>query len=103
MIKEVTTLEELELLAKDSAPCWEGLCMDGLEKDFQDLDPEAIPVYCTGKTYNQAYGLTGSNAYPDDLHIVFLINWSIPMMDWKFKYGCRWADDMRDNNLEREK
>lgn len=103
MIKEVTTLEELDALAKQSAPTWEGLALDGLEEQLLEIDPEVEAAYCSGSTYNKAYGLTGDNAYPDDLHIVFLTNWSIPMMDWKFKFGCRWADDVKDNNLYRER
>ena len=102
MIREITTLEELEALAKQSAPTWEGLALEGLEDELKEIDPKVEAVYCSGKTYNEAYGLTGNNAYPDDLTIVFLTNWGIPMMNWKFNYGCRWADDVRYNNLERE-
>ena len=102
MIKEITTTDELNALANKSAPTWEGLSLEGLEEQLKHIDPEVEAVFCTGKTYNEAYGLTGSNAYPDDLTIVFLTNWSIPMMEWKFKFGCRWADDVRDNNLRRE-
>ena len=102
MIKQITTLEELEALANKSAPTWEGLNLDGLEEQLKEIDPEVEAVYCEGKDYNDAYGLTGNNAYPDDLHIVFLDKFSINMMDWKFKFQCRWADDVRDNNLWRE-
>ena len=102
MIKELTTKEELDAMANKSAPTWEGLALEGLEEQLKELDPEVEAVYCTGKTYDEAYGLTGDNAYPDDLTIVFLDKWSIDMMQWKFNYGCRWADDVRDNNLARE-
>ena len=101
MIRKITTLEDLEALANKSAPTWEGLLLDGLEDQLKEIDPEDA-VYCTGKTYNEVYGLTGNNAYPNDLSIVFLIKWGIPIMNWKFKYGCRWADDVKDNNLARE-
>ena len=102
MIKEITTREELDALANKSAPTWEGLSLDGLEEQLKEIDPEVEAVYCTGKTYDEVYGLTGDNAYPDDLTIVFLKKWSIGMMAWKFNYGCRWADDVLDNNLARE-
>lgn len=102
MIKEVTTKKELEALANKSAPTWEGLSLEDLEEQLKEIDPKVEAVYCTGKTYNEAYMLTGDNAYPDDLTIVFLDNFSIEMMNWKFKFGCRWADDVRDNNLRRE-
>ena len=72
MIKEITTKEELEALANKSAPTWEGLSLDNLEKQLKEIDPEVEAVYCTGETYNKVYKLTGSNAYPKDLTIVFL-------------------------------
>ena len=102
MIKEIKSKEELEELADKSAPCWEGLSLENLEDQLKEIDPEVEVVYCTGKTYNEAYGLTGTNKYPDDLTIVFLNKFSINMMSWKFKYNCRWADDVKDNNLWRE-
>ena len=102
MIKQITTLDELEALANKSAPTWEGINLEGLEDTLKEIDPEVEVVYVLGKDYNDAYGLTGNNAYPDDLSIIFLNKWSIPMMSWKFNYGCRWADDVRDNNVARE-
>ena len=103
MIRQLTTFEELESMADMSAPTWEGLSLDGLEEQLKEIDPKVEAVYCTGETYNKAYGLTGNNAYPDDLTIVFLTKWSVGMMSWKFSYGCRWADDVRDNNVARER
>ena len=102
MIKEIKSKEELEKLAGKSAPCWEGLSLENLEDQLKEIDPEVEAVYCTGKTYNETYGLTGTNKYPDDLTIVFINKFSINIMKWKFNYGCRWADDVRDNNLWRE-
>lgn len=102
MIRELTTFEELEAMADISAPTWEGLSLDGLEEQLIEIDPKVVAVYCTGETYNKVYGLTGDNAYPKDLTIVFLKDFSINMMDWKFKFGCRWADDVKDNNIRRE-
>ena len=102
MIREITTLEELEKLANSSMPCWEGLTLNGLEEQLKEIDPDVKVVFCKGKTYSDAYGLTGSNRYPDDLNIVFIEDFRIPMMAWKLDYGCRWADDVRDNNLSRE-
>lgn len=106
MIKELKTIEELDELASMSAPTWEGLSLNSLEEQIKAIDPDAEICYCTGHTYNEAYGLTGTNRYPEDLTIVFL---KLPegrsldsMMQWKFQYGCRWADDVRDNNLARE-
>jgi hypothetical protein len=106
MIKEVKTKEELDALASKSAPTWEGLALEGLEEQIKAIDDKVEIVYCEGKTYNEVYHLTGNNAYPDDLHIVFLVTpekYDLKeMMKWKLQYGCRWADDVKDNNLARE-
>lgn len=107
MIKEIKTKKELDALASESAPTWEGLSLEGLEEQIKAIDGEVEAAYCTGKTYNKAYGLAGDNAYKDDLHIVFLITPQgydlSKMLKWKTRYGCRWADDVRDNNLRRKK
>lgn len=56
----------------------------------------------SGKLMNDTYGLTGNNAYPDDIHIV-----SVKLDDIKdanlifvarFEIGARWFDDIVDNN-----
>ena len=55
---------------------------------------------------NLAYGLTGDNAYRDDLHIV-----SVKLSDIenvgaivipRFQVGGRWFDDIVANNRRRE-
>ena len=97
------TKERLEDLRKMSAPTWEGLSTDGLDEELKKIDPEVEYEVCTGKEMNDTYHLTGTNAYQDNLSIVILTNWSISMMTWKLKYGCRWLDDVIDNNIQREK
>lgn len=103
MITEIKTKKELDDLTKVSAPTWEGLSIDNLESQLKGIDPKVEAVYCTGATYNKAYKLTQDNAYPNDLTIVFLKNYSISQMSWKLQYGCRWADDVKDNNLRRQR
>lgn len=104
MLKELKTKEELDEMAEDWAPTWEGLRLDGLEEQLKEIDPAVEVAYCSGKTYNEAYCLTGENKYRDDLHIVFLTKLDEEKkMRWKFNYGCRWAWDVRENNLMREK
>ena len=68
-----------------------------------------VPMYVwEGRQFNKLYGLTGSNAYPDDLTFV-----SIPLDAWKpgqigrlamtkMQYGARWLDDIVDNNARRQ-
>lgn len=96
------TNERIEELRRKSAPTWEGMKTEGLSENLKEIDPEAEFEVCSGKEMNEYSDLTGSNAYPDDLHIVILTKWSINMMDWKLKYGCRWLDDVCDNNEWRE-
>lgn len=96
------TKARLEELYNISAPTWEGLKIEGLEEQLKEIDPEVTFEVCSGADMNKAYKLTNSNAYPDDLNIVILTHWSIPMMSWKFNYGCRWLDDVIDNNKYRQ-
>lgn len=96
------TKERLNELYGISAPTWEGLVLEGLEESLKEIDPKAKYEVCKGKEMNEIYGLTGINAYPEELNIVILTEWSNFTLDWKFKYGCRWLDDIVDNNLMRE-
>ena len=105
-MKEIALRKELQALANKSAPCWEGLSLDGLEEYIKGIDPKVTVVFCSGDNYNRAYNLTGNNRYPWNLTLVFLdipSDYSLSeMMKWKLQYGARWADDVRDNNLRRE-
>lgn len=97
------TKERITELRGKSSPTWEGLSLDSLSDALKGIDPEAEFEVCSGKEMNEYSGLRGSNAYPADLHIVILTKWSINMMDWKLRYGCRWLDDVCDNNERRER
>lgn len=50
----------------------------------------------TGKEMNEVYGLTESNAYPDDLTFVCIPNYYNPLV--KIEIHARWFDDIVDNN-----
>lgn len=111
----VKTREQLDDLIKDSALTWEGLKMD-TEDDYKQVtdwmrargaDPKTKNVYITtGKTMNALEGLTGSNAYPDDLSIVSFklseIENAMKLTLARFEVGGRWMDDIVDNNRNRE-
>ena len=109
MYKELTTLEELEDLG--SALTLEGLAEDSIE-DFIKWVEQYTPMInrtayiVKGKTMNEVYRLTDSNAYKDDLTIV-----SIKLEDIedygkivmpRFQIGARWFDDIVMNNAARE-
>lgn len=96
------TKKRLEELRQQSAPTWEGIDPNGLDETLKEFDPAVEYEFCSGKDMNEAYGLTGTNAYRNDLNILILTKWSINMMAWKLQYGCRWLDDVIDNNLRRE-
>lgn len=109
------TREQLDVLAGGSALTWEGLRME-TDEDYksvtdwmreQGAEPKTDNVYITlGKTMNALEGLTGSNAYPDDLSIV---SFKLSEIDG-VKYlilpmrmtGGRWMDDIIENNRRRE-
>lgn len=108
----VTTHDELEAL--DSALTWEGLAVD--EKNFQAVKDwmaehgaklKTDTIYVTkGAAMNAAEGLTGDNAYPDDLNIVSIMlenieNWQALTIP-RFEVGGRWMDDILDNNRRRQ-
>lgn len=106
--------DKIRELENKSAFTWEGAVTtdEALQKivdDFKDKTPIELPVHFytwSGKLFNEIYGLTDSNAYPDDLHFlsVDLDNWSemgnLPM--FKMKVGARWLDDIVDNNEVRQ-
>ena len=49
---------------------------------------------------NKHYGLTGSNAYPDDITIVVIPEYYNPIV--KLQLGARWFDDIVYNNAIRQ-
>lgn len=111
----VTTREQLDDLINDSALTWEGLKMDTEENYKQVTDwmrkhgakPKTENVYITeGKTMNELEGLTGDNAYPDDLSIVSFklseIENAMALAIPRFSVQGRWMDDIVENNRRRE-
>ena len=113
-IIKVTTKEQLDDLYNQSALTWEGLNIDEISL-FMVIDwlnqNKAIleninPTFhiTTGKLMNDTYGLTGINAYHDDLNIVSVtnINQAAVIMP-RFNVGGRWFDDIVDNNASRER
>ena len=118
--KVVTAKEsDLETLYNNSALTIEGLRKDSikdwvkvLEEFFTDEAKEkgVEILIIPGKLMNDHYGLTGNNAYPDDLSIVafktldyfkddLIGKLAIDRMSW----GGRWFDDIVENNVRREK
>ena len=111
-IKTLTTKEELKKLEDDSALTIEGLTEESIPdlidwvKQYTPLINENVYVV-KGKTMNEVYGLTESNAYPNDCTLV-----SIKLVDMenyekiilsRLEIRGRWFDDIVDNNLRRQK
>ena len=106
--------EQIEDLKNNSALTWEGMAIDddNLQTIVDDLRQETrikLPVIFytwKGKLFNEMYGLTENNAYPDDLNFlaIDLDNWEnigkLPV--YKFQIGARWLDDIVDNNKLRQ-
>jgi len=66
-----------------------------------------VKCYITkGEVMNRLYGLTGDNAYQNDLNIVsFDLNdfeKPVAMTMPRFEIGARWLDDIISNNLAHE-
>lgn len=106
-----TDAKTLKELVDGSALTVEGLAESSID-DFLDWIEETAGLnvrraYVTkGSLANREWGLTGSNAYPDDLSLVSVK--LDDMKDWnkvvipRMQIGGRWMDDIHDNNVRRE-
>ncbi len=63
------------------------------QKDF-------VVYWFKGSVMNRCYGLTGSNAYKDDLTFAVIPNYYNPLI--KLSCGARWFDDIVANNAIRQ-
>ena len=109
----VTTKEQLDALYNQSALTWEGMCTDEenlsaiknwLEEHGAILeDKEPVIHIISGELMNDVYGLSGTNAYSEDLSIISVtdINQAKVTIP-RFEVGGRWFDDIVDNNTMRE-
>ncbi len=109
-IVRVNSREELDYLYDCAALTVIGVCEESIPA-IMDILKENTTVYrerafiIPGKLMNEQYGLTGRNAYKDDLHIVSISLEDFdegPMVLKRFEYGWRWFDDVVDNNARRE-
>lgn len=111
-IINVTTKEQLDALYNQSALTWEGLSSDEenlnavrnwLEEHKAILgDDEPTFHIISGEFMNEQYGLSGTNAYPEDLTIVSVTDINqMAITIPRFEVGGRWFDDIVDNNAMR--
>lgn len=114
-VTAATAEETLTRLYQGSALTFEGMTddpanLDALYKAFQDCG--AAPnstfefVSVKGREMNNYYGLTGTNAYKNNLTILCcplsgFDNYSA-LIFWRLTCGGRWFDDVVDNNARRE-
>ena len=109
----VNTKAQLDELDKGSALTWEGLkTSDESLTEMFDWIKKYSPVknetayIVSGWVMNAAYGLTGDNAYPDDVHLVSVRLEDIENVEAitlpRFQAGGRWFDDIVANNARRE-
>jgi len=112
-VNRVTTTEKLNELYDCSALTFLGLTtsQESLNAMFDWIREytavKTMQVFVvTGRTMNNQYGLTGTNAYADDLSIVCvkLTDLENPMKLAlpRFQVGGMWFDDVVDNNARRE-
>ena len=105
------TREIADELYNNSALTMEGLAEESIPdliewiKQYTAIKNENVYVI-KGKDMDIIYGLTGSNAYPDDCTIISvkLEDMESPMAVAipRFQIGARWYDDIVDNNARRE-
>ena len=108
-IENVTTKKQLDNLYNNSAFTIEGLAEESIKDliewlgDNTTFTTEEVVVYVTkGNIMNDMYELRDSNAYPDDLSIVSVIDIDLMKVALKrFSVGGRWFDDIVDNNTRR--
>lgn len=85
------TYEGVDISKKKGVKELEKLIMDnGFE------GKEVLVYWFDGKTMNECFNLTGSNAYPDDL--TFLVIPDFYNVGFKIRTGGRWFDDIISNN-----
>ena len=112
-IINVTTKEQLNKLYNESALTWEGLSADEENlnavknwlKEHKAILGDDEPTFhiITGEFMNEQYGLSGSNAYAEDLTIVSVTDINqMAIVIPRFEVGGRWFDDIVDNNRMRE-
>ena len=81
-----------------------GLKNEFLEHLFEFTDE--VVYIITGKFMNDSYGLTESNAYPNDLTIqaipLNIVENAAALVIARFEIGGRWFDDIVANNARRE-
>lgn len=118
MIRIVTANnDQITTLERGSALTWEGMSIDPenlmaveefLGGAFGLKKPNELVGYnWSGKAFNEKYGLTGSNAYPEDLNFLSfdLDNFEQMPIDSIMavkRTGGRWLDDIVSNNALRE-
>ena len=99
MVKKVETSEELKDLYDKWAMTWEGLDENDFDAAIKECGTADTKGYLIpGKTMNELCGLTGKNAYPDDLNIFAIY----PFKGLAMFVGARWMTDIIDNNANRE-
>ena len=113
-IINVTTKDQLDNLYNQSALTWEGLSSDeenlNAVKEWLDGNGALLegiePTFhiITGELMNETYGLTGGNAYSNDLTIVSVTDINQMKVTLpRFEVGGRWFDDVVNNNVARER
>lgn len=112
-LKEATTPSELLSLTDNSAFTIEGAGGDlnewcvGLNEMLAKENIGQVKTFYTftGKLMNETYGLTGNNAYQNDLTFLCFMLDGLDigkLAMFKMKFGARWLDDIVDNNNARE-
>ena len=92
--KSMFTFEGIDIKSKEGKAS-----LKEMEKLFRKTGFEGkdlVGYHFTGEVMNRLCGLTGDNAYPDDLTFLVIPDYYNPMV--KLECGARWFDDIIANN-----
>lgn len=108
---KVKDFETLKMLENESALTIEGIMESDAQlyldwvKHFSPVMSEKVYVV-SGDVMNKVYGLTGENAYPDDITLLAiplnLIENVSAIIIPRIELGAKWFSDIVENNLMRE-
>lgn len=100
----------LQMFCDNSMLTFEGVDLSNIKKAAKELETffrqvgyakkDFIAYWFEGSVMNRCYGLSGENAYPDDLNFVVVPDYYDPKV--KMQIGARWFDDIVANNSIRQ-
>lgn len=96
--KSMFTFEGIDIASKEGKKSIKD--MEELFRKTGYTNKEFVGYWFKGEVMNREFGLTGTNAYPDDLTFLVIPDYYNPIV--KLQLGARWFDDIVANNRIKE-